>query len=243
VGDLAGGGVIATCGPSASPRLDAARDVAPVVLAYLPFGLTLGATLDATGVSPSIAWSSSPLLFGGAAQLVAVQLLDSGASVIVVVLAALVVNARMLLYSAALAPHTHDWPARWRWTGAYFLADPVYALATTRFARSGEVGPACKRFRYYLTVGVLLWFGWMAMTGAGMLLAGVLPSSLQLDLAAPLTFLLLLLPMLTGRAARAAAATGGLVAVAGSGLPLGLGLLVGAAAGVAGGMYAGGRDG
>jgi predicted branched-subunit amino acid permease len=194
-------------------------------------------------VSPSIAWSSSPLLFGGAAQLVAVQLLDTSANVIVVVLAALVVNARMLLYSAALAPHTVDWPARWRWAGAYFLADPVYALATTRFAGPSGTAHARDRFRYYLSVGVLIWFGWMAMTGAGMLLGGVLPDWLRLDLAAPLTFLLLLLPMLRGRAAYAAAVTGGIVALAASGLPLGLGLLLGAAAGITAGTYAGGRDG
>ena len=55
----------------------------------------------------------------------------------------------------------------------------------------------------------------MAMTGAGVLLAGVLPPSLRLELAAPLTFLLLLLPMLTTRAAYGAAATGGIVAVRG----------------------------
>jgi branched chain amino acid efflux pump len=81
------------------------------------------------------------------------------------------------------------------------------------------------------------------MTGAGMLLGGVLPDWLRLDLAAPLTFLLLLLPMLRGRAAYAAAATGGIVAVAASGLPLGLGLLLGAAAGIAAGTYTGGRHG
>ena len=161
---------------------------------------------------------------------------------IVVVLAALVVNARMLLYSAALAPHTADWPTRWRWASAYFLADPVYALATTRFEGPSGTAHARDRFRYYLSVGVLLWVGWMAMTGAGMLLGGVLPDW-RLDLASPLTFLLLL-PMLRGRAAYAAAATGGIVAVVASGLPLGLGLLLGAAAGIAAaGTYAGGRHG
>jgi predicted branched-subunit amino acid permease len=72
--------------------------------------------------------------------------------VIVVVLAALVVNARMLLYSAALAPHTADWPTRWRWAGAYFLADPVYALATTRFAGPSGTAQPRDRYRYYLTV-------------------------------------------------------------------------------------------
>jgi predicted branched-subunit amino acid permease len=53
----------------------------------------------------------SPLLFGGAARLLSVQLLDAGANAAVVVLGALVVNARMLLYSASLAPHAAAWPA------------------------------------------------------------------------------------------------------------------------------------
>lgn len=209
------------------------RDAAPVALAYLPFGLALGATLAATHVEPLIAWSSSPLLFGGAAQLLAVQLLDGGASAVVVVLAALVVNARMLLYSAALAPHTADWSARRRWVAAYLLADPVYALAIARFERADGGGSAREKFRYYLSSALVLWTAWMSLTGAGVLLAGVLPDSLHLELAAPLTFLLLLLPMLTTKAAYSAAATGGIVAVATSGLPLGLGLLVGAGAGIA----------
>jgi len=228
---------------SGSAFVEGVRDAAPVVVAYVPFGLTLGATLAGTRVPPLVGWSSSPLLFGGAAQLVAVQLLDTGASATVVVLAALVVNARMLLYSAALAPHTADWPARWRWAGAYLLVDPVYALATARFGGQGGGGGARDRFRYYLATGAVFWIGWMTMTGAGVLLGGVLPASLRLDLAAPLTFLLLLLPMLTTRAAYAAAATGGLVAVLASGLPLGSGPLLGAAAGVAAGAYVGGRHG
>jgi hypothetical protein len=94
-----------TATTSAHPSIvgGAVRDAAPVVLACVPFGLALGATLAATRMPALIAWSSSPLLFGGAAQLLAVQLLDAGACVVVVVLGALVVNARMLLYSAALA--------------------------------------------------------------------------------------------------------------------------------------------
>ncbi len=209
------------------------RDAAPVALAYLPFGLALGATLAATHVEPLLAWSSSPLLFGGAAQLLAVKLLDGGASAVVVVLAALVVNARMLLYSAALAPHTADWSPRKRWAAAYLLADPVYALAIARFERADGGGSAREKFRYYRSCALVIWTAWMALTGAGVLLAGVLPDSLHLELAAPLTFLLLLLPLLTTKAAYGAAATGGFVAVATSGLPLGLGLLVGAGAGIA----------
>jgi predicted branched-subunit amino acid permease len=218
------------------------RDSVAVIVAYVPFGLALGATLASTGVHPLVAWSSSPLLFGGAAQLLAVQLLDAGASAAVVILGALVVNARMLLYSASLAPHARSWRGRWRWAGGYLLADPVYALALGRFGRPDGGGEARDRLAYYLAVGLTLWTAWQLITGAGVLLAGVLPASLRLELAAPLTFLLLLLPMLTSRAAYAAAGVGAAVAVAASGLPLGLGLLAGAAAGMTAGTLVGGRD-
>jgi len=153
----------------------ASWDAIPAVLAYAPFGLALGATLAATRIPPLIAWSSSPLLFSGAAQLLAVQLPGAGASAGVVVLGALVVNARTLLYGA-LAPYTAAWPGRWRWLGAYLLIDPVYALAASRF-QEPDSGTARDRLRYYLAVGIILWTAWMALTAAGMLPGGRVKSA------------------------------------------------------------------
>lgn len=225
-----------------------ARDTVPVIVAYVPFGLTIGAAMANAGVPPLVAWASSPLLFGGAGQLIAVQLLGAGAGSVVTVLAALVVNARFLLYSAALAPHVADWPRPRRWAAAYLLADPVYALTAARFAATGGGGSARERMAYYAGVGVTLWSAWLLLTGLGMLLAGVLPAGFRLDLAAPLTFLLLLLPMLATRASVVAAGAGGLAAAVTAWLPLGLNVLVGAAVGVAAGTLAatsevGGRHG
>jgi predicted branched-subunit amino acid permease len=225
-----------------------ARATVAVIVAYVPFGLTIGAAMANADVPPLVAWASSPLLFGGAGQLLAVQLLGAGAGAGVTVLAALVVNARFLLYSAALAPHVADWPRRRRWAAAFLLADPVYALAAARFTGPGGAGPARERMAYYTGVGVTLWCTWLLLTGVGMLLAGALPTWLRLDLAAPLTFLLLLLPMLQARASVVAAAAGGLAAAATAGLPLGLNVLVGAAVGVAAGALSaqtdvGGRHG
>jgi branched chain amino acid efflux pump len=210
-----------------------------VIVAFVPFGLTLGAAMAATGVDPLMSWASSPLLFGGGGQLLAVQLLGAGADPVVVIAGVLVVNARFLLYGASLAPHVAAWPRRWRWAGAYLLADPVFALTAARFGPPDGGGGPRARLGYYLAAGVTLWTAWQVLTGLGLLLAGVLPRSLHLEVAAPLTFLLLLLPMLTGRAAYVAAAAGGGAALAASGLPLGIGVLAGAVAGVAAGALAG----
>jgi 4-azaleucine resistance transporter AzlC len=218
----------------ARPGTDGFRDGLTVIAAYIPFGLALGAALASTAVHPVLAWSSSFLIFAGAAQLVAVQLLAGGSATAIVVLTALVVNSRHLLYSASLAPHTQRWSRRSRGFSAYFLADPVYALAIARFGtREHEDGRT--RLRYFLAMALTCWVGWIILTGAGGLLAGALPAALPLELAAPLTFLLLLVPTLKDLAGYAAAAVAGLVAVPAANLPLGLGLVLAAVVGVVAG--------
>ncbi|HEX6871221.1 MAG TPA: AzlC family ABC transporter permease [Micromonosporaceae bacterium] len=226
---------------SPSPMYAGARDAIPMVMTLTPFALAVGGAMAATSVPTFTAWSSSWLVVGGGAQLVAVQMLDNGAQFALVIAMALIVNARHLLYSASLSPYAQAWPRRWRLLGAYFLADPIYALAIARFERVSE-RPAA-RLRYYAGIAAVLWSGWLLLTGAGVLLAGVLPESLPLTFAVPLGFLLLLLPMLNERPGQAAAVTGGVVALATAGLPLGLNVLIGGTAGALAGAYAGGRHG
>jgi predicted branched-subunit amino acid permease len=223
---------------------DGVRDGLSVVVGYVPFALALGAAVSASGVGRLAGWSSSWLLFAGASQLTAVELLDEGAGAVIVVAATLVVNARHLMYSTAMAPHLGSWPRRWRLFAPYLLADPVYVLAAARFER-GE--PPDAKLRYYLGAALSMWAAWQATTAAGVVLAANIPPSLPLGLAAPLTFLVLLIPTLRNRACVAAALTAGAVALAASGLPLGLGLLAGAVAGTVAGAAVGtmlvGRDG
>jgi predicted branched-subunit amino acid permease len=77
----------------------------PVLLALIPFGVAFGAMAMVNGLSSFEALAISVFVFAGAAQLAAVPLLSAGASVAVVVLTVLVINLRLTLYSASLAPH------------------------------------------------------------------------------------------------------------------------------------------
>jgi predicted branched-subunit amino acid permease len=222
---------------SRGATLAGARDAALVVLGYIPFGLAAGAAMAQTTVSPVLSIVSSPIIFAGASQLVAIQLLSSGAGIALVVFSVLIVNARHLLYSASLEPHWEDWSRGQRLAGAFLLADPVYALAISRFERPGGPGSKSEQLGYYFAAGITCLIGWTGLVTLGVLLGGFIPAWVPLELAIPLTFLLLALPLIKDRAGLVAASVGGFVALLAHPLPYGFGLMVGAVAGlIAGGI-------
>ena len=213
------------------------RESLLIVLGYIPFGLAAGAAMAQTDVSPVLSILSSPILFAGASQLVAIQLIGSGVGVALIVFTVAIINARHLLYSASLAPHITEWSRGQRMSAAFLLSDPVYALVISRFERPQGAGSRAAQIGYYFAVGLTGFVGWGALVGLGVLLGGFIPTWVPLELAIPLTFLLLLLPLIKDSAGLVAASVGGLAAFLANGLPFGAGLMVGAVAGlIAGGV-------
>lgn len=214
---------------------DGARAVSPLLLAVVPFGLVLGVTAAATAVGGVLGIATSSIIFAGAAQLVTVQLLDAGTSLFVVILTALVVNVRHLMYSAALAPHFSEFPRRSRLLLPYLLTDQAFALSSVRYETTDD--PLYKRW-YFTGAGSTLWVFWQISTVVGVVLGAQIPDSLGLSFAIPLVFLALLIPVVQTRPGLLAAVVGGLVAVAAFDAPYGLGLVIGALAGITAGVAA-----
>lgn len=220
-----------------------ARSVAPMLVGVIPFGMVAGATPTTTGLGGGSAIGLSTIVFAGASQLAAADVLAKGGGAIVAVVAACTINLRMLLYSASLAPHLAHVSIRQRLLMAYVLTDQAYAVSITRWsgeaARAGEGGPAAdpaRRVPYYLGAALLLWVNWQACTILGVLVGAAVPDSLPLDFAVPLVFLVLLVPVVTSRPSVAAAAVGGGVAVLAAELGAShLAVLVGALSGIAAG--------
>ena len=119
--------------------LGGVRAVAPVLVGIVPFGLIAGAAAVRVGLSGLQAVGLSVVVFAGASQLAAIELLGSGARPAVVVATALVINLRMLMYSASIAPYFRETATRWRAGLAYLLTDQAYALAVTRFGADRPV--------------------------------------------------------------------------------------------------------
>lgn len=217
--------------------LEGVRDVAPLVLGVLPFALVSGAAAVAVGLSLPQALGMAALVYAGAAQLAAVQLLGQGAPLLVVAMTAGIINLRFLMYGASIAPHFQHVPLRWKALVGYLLTDQAYALPITRFAR----GVTADKLAYYLGVAAPMWLTWQVGSLMGALLGARIPPAWSFDFAIPLMFLALLRAAIADRPALVAALVGGGVAVAAAGLPYNLGLMLGALAGIGAGLWWEGR--
>lgn len=208
------------------------RDTLPLLLGVIPFGLVAGIAAVNAGLGLEHAIGFSVVVFAGASQLAAIELLGENSPLAVVVVTAVVINLRMMLYSASIAPHLRDQPARWKALMAYVLTDQAYALSIARYRESGDID----RRWYYVAVAFSLWIVWQVTTIAGVLLGTGVPDAWGLEFAVPLVFLALLVPAMQDRATTGAGFAGGAIAVLAGGLPLNLGLLVGATAGISAGI-------
>lgn len=208
-------------------------DALPLVVPAIPFGLVIGLAITTSGMNGFVGWSSSWLIFGGAAQLTVITLLGSGVAVAAAVGTALVVNARHLMYSAALAPTFQSQPRWFRWLGPYLLIDQQFALTSVR----PEEEPG--RFRtYYLAAGATFWSLWQMAVALGLLIGPVVPEEWNLEFAIPILFIGLLVIGIDHWPKVVAAAVGAGVTYLAAGMPNRTGLLVGAFVGILAGAIA-----
>lgn len=202
----------------------------PILLGVIPFGLLAGAIPADLGLGLEHAVGLSTIVFAGASQLAAIDLVGEQAPVAVVAGTILVINLRMLMYGASLAPHLADRPLSHRLASAYVLTDQAYALSIARYGEVEDDGPS--RIAYYLGAAVPLWINWQVVTVVGFFIGAAIPEWLPIGFAIPLTFLVLLVPAVTDRPTVAAAAAAGAVAVVLDPLPANAGMPIGAATGI-----------
>ncbi|WP_115862448.1 AzlC family ABC transporter permease [Halorussus litoreus] len=222
-------------GPSAAFRAGA-RDVLPALPANIPFGIIAGVATVGVGIDPAQAVAFAALLFAGAAQIAAVELVGENAPVVIVVLTALVVNLRYVMYSASLGAYFRDASARWKVVVAYFIVDVTYAIPIAEFESGTDLDPATDGRWYYLGAALPLWTTWVTSSVVGIVFGARVPASWQLDFAIPLLFLGLLFPALNDAPSYLAAGAAGVLAVAGAGLPFDLGILAAAFGGILSGI-------
>jgi len=205
----------------------------PVLPGVLAFGTISGVAMVAAGMPYYLAILMSVLVYAGNSQLAALQLVSSGSPLVIAILAALVINLRFSIYSLSIAPHLAAAGPRWRPLLSYILSDNGYVLSLRGYERPME---AADKVWYYLGCCAAIWISWQLGTLTGVLLGARIPADWHLEFSILLTFLGIVVPTIRDRAVAAAACAAGITAVFAWPLPLRLGLLLAAAAGIATGM-------
>jgi len=188
------------------------------VLATLPmwpggilFGIVYAVTARAAGLTAPEIVGMSVLVFGGAAQFAAVNLIAGGAGALAVIAGTAIANARYVLASASIARQVRHQPRWWRFLYAFHLSDESYALAMARFLQ----GDGSAAYAFGANLGMVV--PWVGAAVAGVLLGAAIPSPSRwgIDLVIPLTFLGLLVPLLKTRRAVGVALCSGALALLG----------------------------
>lgn len=144
----------------------------PLALSVLLYGMMFGVLAAATRLSGLEALLMSALVYSGSAQMAALQgwsdaaALGAGA-ILPLIITILIMNARYLLYGAALRPWLGQiGPAR-AYVTLYFLGDGNWALAMKEHESGADDAG------FLLGSGLIMFVGWIAGTLAGHLLGSL----------------------------------------------------------------------
>jgi len=214
---------------------DGAREVAIIAPSYLPFALVCGVAAVNAGLVLPAALALPGLVYGGSSQAVLTQFLQGASALWVAVLSGLVVNLRMVVYSAAMAPRLRHLSLPRRLLGAAFLVDNVFAFMEQRKIDKPTESNN-QLLAYYAGMTCVLWPAWMVFCIIGSLAGSVIPASWQLDFAIPLAFIATLATTVRSLPLLAAAVGGGVASVVLFALPLKFGLIAACLLGMLAGL-------
>ena len=165
-------------------------DVSPHLLSVIPFGIIFGAIGIELGFDPIMTYATSLIIFGGASQIVFLQLLSGGASSLIAITSVGVINSRHLLYGAVLSEYLNKLSLVKKLFISYFIVDQGFAVSNIYLKKNKE-----QPFNYFhlMGSGITLWFSWQVATILGIFLGSIVPEELGLEFAIPLTFIAIII--------------------------------------------------
>ena len=175
------------------------------------FGFVFGLSAREAGFSPVEAMAMSTIVFAGASQFAAVGYVASGLAWPGIILLTALLNARHLLYSAALRPWLRDVSLPRRAVMAHLLTDEAFALSISHFRRIGRTDER----GYWIGAIIATFIPWNLATLGGVVLGAQIPEPgrLGIDVIFPAAMIGLAVGLITGRRELVAALVGAGIAV------------------------------
>lgn len=143
----------------------------PIVIGFIPVAVTFGLLAKNTGLLLGEAAGMSLIVFAGASQFMAINLLAEGVLFVEIVIATFLLNLRHILMSASLAPKTAEIRPGFMKVLAFWVTDESFAVL------SSLPGKLSGRFMFGLQIATYI--AWSTGTVIGYIVGAALPESLQ----------------------------------------------------------------
>ncbi len=146
--------------------LQSILDTLPLALACIPWAVLAGSLAIQAGLSPLQAQLMSMLVFAGAAQIAAINLIQLATPYLSILSTVFIISSRHLLYSAVFRPFTHRLGRCKRYALAFLLTDEMFAISEAYRKKNGQFN-----YAYTLTSGLTFYVIWCLATYAGITLS------------------------------------------------------------------------
>ena len=168
----------------------------PVILGYIPIGISYGILALQTDLSPYLIVGMSVFVFAGSSQLIAVNMLTAQAAVIPIIMTTFLVNLRHILMSASLSLHFKKTPQKLLPVLGFLITDESFALGNTLLKEEKE-----NKGLFFLSMGVSAYLGWVLSSGAGVIIGRYLLNFKipVIDFVLPAMFIILLILQINER--------------------------------------------
>jgi len=173
---------------------DGVRAALPIVMGYLPVGMAFGVLARKAGLSPLESGSMSFLVYAGASQFIAVEMISKGIPWFPIVLTTFFVNLRHLLMSSTLSLCFSKHSLRTFGILSSQLTDESFAVAMA------DPSKISNRPRYLFALQATSQLAWIGGSVGGALFGTMIDSSAYgIPFALPALFICLLVLQLKSR--------------------------------------------
>ncbi|HHL3730985.1 TPA: AzlC family ABC transporter permease [Klebsiella pneumoniae] len=205
----------------------------PLCIGDFPFSFIVGALSVSAGMSvwQSTAWSA--IVIAGSAQMLALNMLKTGATLGVIIFTTLIINLRHVLYSASISGTVREASFFKKCFMSYALTDEVYATTVKEME-----GNKKEKYLFYGSAMITFWAIWVLADFLGALVGASFPhiEKYGLDFAMVAAFIAIVVPQIKSQACTVAAVVAAVSDVLLVVLPYSLGIVVASVLGVLAGL-------
>ncbi|MGI8207286.1 AzlC family ABC transporter permease [Klebsiella pneumoniae] len=208
-----------------------ASAIMPLCIGDFPFSLLALSVSAGMSVWQSTAWSA--IVIAGSAQMLALNMLKTGATLGVIIFTTLIINLRHVLYSASISGTVREASFFKKCFMSYALTDEVYATTVKEME-----GNKKEKYLFYGSAMITFWAIWVLADFLGALVGASFPhiEKYGLDFAMVAAFIAIVVPQIKSQACTVAAVVAAVSGVLLVVLPYSLGIVVASVLGVLAGL-------